>query len=400
MSIKLLLSVHEFQQELVNISKWWADKPWDSKSNSLHGEVDSLCEANISANKSIILYARALWFFSEAAMHSDNPLLREKADHLYRYLELYFNDAQYGGFYWEIGSIGEVINARKQTFAQAFTLYAYSAYYALTNDVNVLNKAEALFDLIESKTLDTKHGGHLAAYSESWVPLVNMAIDENDINAPKTLDTELHILEAYTAFYKVAPFEKIADAIQDALSVFDSYFIDKHSCKLKTHLSGQWEDRSKVMICGHLFESAWLIWEAVSTIPRNPKLQSHWRPSVLALIEAGLNSYISKQNYIFDSQDVVTGEISKDSVWWVQSEALIACFMAYDLSEKDKYLEAASGIWAWIKAQHIDNKQAEYGEWHAVISDQGKHQDVAKAFMWKGPYHNGRAMLKACQYLQ
>lgn len=393
----------EFDNELRNIASWWTDTIWDTETDSIYGEIDHQGKVNENANKGIILYSRALWFFSETAKVTGDTLLKEKADKLYLYINKYFVDHNHGGVFWEIDAKGNVVNTRKQTFAQAFTLYAYSAYYALTNKPEVLSTAQALFTLIEDRTADTENGGHLAAFAENWQPLENMAIDGGDIDAPKTLDTELHILEAYTALYNAAPSQTLSDAIKHSIALFDAYFIDQQSDRLRTHLSKDWQDQSQVMIYGHLFECAWLIWEgvcAVNSENADHNKDQYWQTIITGLIEQGLENADAQHGNIFDNKNLATNRINIQSVWWVQAEALIAYLMQYHLTKQEKFGKAAERLWDWIKTHHIDDKSGEYNEWHAVINPDLQADNVPKAFMWKGPYHNGRAMLKACQYLK
>jgi len=48
------------------------------------------------------------------------------------------------------------------------------------------------------KTLDKENGGYYDACNRDWSLATDMRLSEGDMNAPKTMNTSLHILEAYT----------------------------------------------------------------------------------------------------------------------------------------------------------------------------------------------------------
>jgi len=83
---------------------------------------------------------------------------------------------------------------------------------------------------------------------------------------------------------------------------------------------------------------------------------------------------------------------SNEGIWWVQAEALVGFLNAFQVTGESRYLEASEKIWQFIEANHRD---AVRGEWHwlARIHNTG-HSRHYKAGFWKGPYHNGRAMLE------
>lgn len=56
-----------------------------------------------------------------------------------------------GGVYWSVTWDGQPLDATKRTYNQAFAIYALSAYYRLTGEVEALALAKALYALIESR---------------------------------------------------------------------------------------------------------------------------------------------------------------------------------------------------------------------------------------------------------
>jgi cellobiose epimerase len=84
-------------------------------------------------------------------------------------------------------------------------------------------------------------------------------------------------------------------------------------------------------------------------------------------------------------------------VWWVQAEALVGFLFAYTESRQQKYLTAAENSWEFIKQYQIDK---ENGEWFWLSSiDKPQVTPYYKVGFWKCPYHNGRAMMEAINFL-
>jgi cellobiose epimerase len=135
----------EFRTELIAIADWWLKYSVDHEQGGFYGEVDANNQPVPNASKGIILNARILWFFSETARETGIEKYRVAAERAYTYVSDYFFDPLYGGVYWELEANGNPLNTKKQVYAQAFTIYALSAYYQLTKEKSALSKALACF---------------------------------------------------------------------------------------------------------------------------------------------------------------------------------------------------------------------------------------------------------------
>ena len=193
----------EFRNELIAIADWWVANTVDHAQGGFYGEVDANGQPVKTASKGIILNSRILWFFSEVALEIDNEAYRKTAKRAFDYLLNYFFDKEFGGVYWELDARGNPISDKKQVYAQAFTIYALSAYYRLTHDDRALTHALSCFDLLETKTVDRKRDGYLEAFTRSWGRVDDLRLSDKDLNLPKSQNTHLHVLEAYTSLNKI-----------------------------------------------------------------------------------------------------------------------------------------------------------------------------------------------------
>lgn len=387
----------EFRQELVAIADWWVAHAQDKELGGFYGEISAQNVPVKSASKGVILNSRILWFFSEVALEINNPEYLACARRAYDYLLQHFFDHEHGGVYWEVDAKGNPINTKKQVYAQAFTVYALAAYYRLTQDEQALARALECFDLMERHAIDRVHEGYLEAFTRSWGVIEDLRLSEKDLNYPKSQNTHLHILEAYTSLHLVHPTEQIKAALKYNIELFDNYMIDKETFHLRMFMNLEWKDFSPGFTYGHDIEAAWLIAKGLDSLG-DARYSAELTPTLLKIAEVTLQEAIGEHGQVVDSYDFATKSVNPDTVWWVQAEALVGFLYAYANSHEKRYLDAAENVWQFIKTHQIDHQ---YGEWLWLSTlDSSRSDTFYKLGFWKCPYHNGRAMLEACRYLE
>src|SRR5690606_6820360 len=181
------------------------------------------------------------------------------ADRAFNYLSTYFVDTEFGGFYWELDAAGKPINTKKQVYAQAFVIYALSSYYQLTHNNDALMLALNTFELVEEKAIDREREGYLEAFTREWGLIDDLRLSDKDLNYPKSQNTHLHILEAYTTLHQAHPAPEINAALKYNIAMFDKYMIDKNTHHLRMFMDLEWNDFSPGYTYGHDIEASWLI---------------------------------------------------------------------------------------------------------------------------------------------
>lgn len=386
----------EFRQELIAIADWWLKNTVDNEQGGFYGEVGADNVAVKNASKGIILNSRILWFFSEVALETNSVEYRQAAKRAYDYIINYFFDKQHGGVYWELDAGGNPINTKKQVYAQAFTIYAFSAYYTLTQDEQALAQALNCFDLLECNTVDREREGYLEAFTHDWGVIDDVRLSEKDLNFPKSQNTHLHVLEAYTTLNKIHPTPEISAALKYNIELFDKYMIDKKTYHLRMFLDSDWKDHSPGYTYGHDIEASWLIAKGLESLGDEAYTQA-LMPTLIKIAEVTLAEGVGAHGHVIDAYDFASKMQLPDIVWWVQAEALVGFLFAYSESKDYKYLSAAESIWEFIKKFQIDKKN---GEWFWLSTLNKPQVDpYYKVGFWKCPYHNGRAMMEAARYL-
>lgn len=380
----------ELQKEKLGLLKWWIKYLPDKNQGGFYGKIDQELGLHIHAPKGVIMHTRILWAFSAAARKKAKKSYLKIAERAYDYLIQYFFDPKYGGVYWELAYNRQLRQGKKQIYAQAFAIYALSEYYLLSQSPESLKAALDLYAFVEQHSYDSKKGGYFEAFDQAWQPLADKRLSEKDINEAKTMNTHLHLLEAYTNLYRAAPSEILAQSLQRLIKYFITHFIDPKNGHLHLFFDKNWHSKSKLISFGHDIECSWLLCEA-ATILDEPKLIKQVQKLALLQAHTILSTGTDADGGLLYEAGP-KGFTDTDKHWWPQAEAMVGFINAYKISGNEDFFDAALRSWEFIKRCMKDQQ---HGEWYWRVNRQGKaiYADD-KAGTWKAPYHNVRACLQ------
>ncbi len=380
--------IEEIRQELENhIVPYWAALR-DDEFGGFYGYRSFELKLDKKADKGVILHSRILWFFSECYAVLKDEKYRALADHAYKYVRDCCVDKEQGGVYWATTYDGKPSDDRKYTYNIAFAIYALSAYYNAAGEKEALTLAEKLFEDIETKTPDGKTG-HGEAFTRGWTPEDNEELSENGIMTKKTMNTVLHLVEAYTELYRANKSEKVADALRYQLKIVEDKIFDGDRNALRVFFDDDFNVLGDIHSFGHDIEASWLTDRAVETLGDKALIEK-FNAIDLRLAE---NIYsIAIDNGALNNERE-NDKIDTTRVWWVQAEGIVGFVNAYQHSGDSKYLKTAAGIWEYVKASVIDKREG--GEGYSEVSRDGTPHDFKEVTgPWKCPYHNGRMCLE------
>lgn len=391
----------EFLEECNAIADWWLVHAQDQENGGFWGEIAFNNVPKHDAPKSIILNTRILWFFSTLARCTDNNAHREAARRAYQYVQERFVDREYGGVYWLLDAKGNLLDGRKHSYAQAFAIYAFSAYYELSGDENSLNLALMCFEVLETRAHDSRYGGYFEAYAQDWSPLADVRLSEKEDNSPKTMNTTLHVLEAFSGLCLALPADhekrcQAFSALNHILTVYCERVVDMESGHLRMFMTEDWQDHSHAYSFGHDIESSWLIDKAINVLAADYPEAECYREQVALLAETALKEGLLSTGGMADEYDRSTGALSC-SAWWVQAEAMVGFASRWAHGGGEHYLNAALSIWRYVQQNYLDRDHGEW-HWHSRLNVAPELSEY-KIGAWKAPYHNGRAMLLMHQLL-
>ena len=306
-------------------------------------------------------------------------------------MQQYFRDEKYGGVYWELDYQGKPVNVRKQVYAQAFMIYALSEYYIFSKNTSALQWALEIYGLIEEHANDRKYGGYTEAFARDWSTIDDMRLSDKDANEAKTMNTHLHVLEAYTNLYRVHREKVLESQLRFLIEKFLNTFYDKKNKHFNLFFDEQWQVKGKIISYGHDIEAAWLLIEAAKVIG-DKDLIIQTGEAALQIASTFMAEAVGDEGGVCYEFNPETGILDSDKHWWPQVEAIIGLVYAWQLSKDEKYLTCANSIWGFTKNSLIDNIN---GEWHWRVNSKGEPNTTDyKMGMWKAPYHNSRACIQ------
>lgn len=384
----------EVRDELTtHILPFWTDEMQDQKYGGFYGRMDGNNMIHPLAPKGGILNARILWTFSAAARHLRQDMYMDMARRARDYILTFFFDGTWGGTYWSVDHTGRPADTKKQIYSQAFFIYALSEYTMATDDAACKEAAIRLFELIERHSFDPVHHGYFEAFDRQWQPLEDMRLSEKDANEKKTMNTHLHILEAYTNLYRVWRDELLAKKLRSLILLFTEKIIDPVSHHLNLFFDEQWNRKSRVISFGHDIECSWLLAEAADTLG-DRVLAGTVKQKCLKVAAAAVEG-IGEDGGLMYEADPVAGHRDDDRHWWPQAEAVVGFYHAYELTGDIRYLDIAENCFHYIRNSLIDPAN---GEWYWSIKADGTiNRKDDKAGFWKCPYHNSRMCLEIMQ---
>jgi mannobiose 2-epimerase len=404
-SLKNELKVYrqKFSGELDRILSYWIRYSVEKDGGGFYGAVDLDGIPDLKANKTSVLNARILWTFSAAAMMNGRADCAEIADRAYRVITEDFADTINGGYFMELTSGNTVANDIKHTYAQAFVIYALCKYFEFRRLDSTMETIRGFFTLLEEKAKDKSHAGYLEAFTRDWKLYGENRMADN--NEPKSMNTHLHVLEAWSALYKVWKDEVVRDRLAELINLFSDKIIraDGHFGIFYDNAFNESAASAGTCSFGHDIEGSWLLQEAAEILGDSGVTEKIREISV-RMVDAVDRVGVDKDGGLFLESVRFGSHVRTNKHWWLQAETLVGFMNAFQLTEDPRYWETVKLSWNFIDKYVIDHER---GEWYTKVSRLGVpyltependpspyYRNDRKIDPWKCPYHNGRAMME------
>ena len=351
------------------------------------GRIDGKGQACPDAEVGGIMCARILWTCSNAFRILGEASCRDMANQAKELIFNKFYDKEYGGTYWSLNPDGSPRETKKQIYSIAFTIYGLAEYYRASGDEASLNLAKSLFRDIEAHSFDPSFNGYFEAFGRDWSEIGDMRLSDRDANERKTMNTHLHILEAYTGLYRVWKDESLAASLENLIRLFLDRILGEDG-HLKLFFTDDWHCPYLIHSYGHDIETSWLLDEAAQVLG-NKELIAEVGERVPQICKAASEGLDSDGALFYERKG---GHTDKDKHWWVQAECVVGYFNLWQHSGNSEALERALRCWEFIRGRLVDR---EAGEWFwSIRSDGSVNRTDDKAGFWKCPYHNGRMCME------
>ena len=362
-------------------------------------------------DKMIVTQARHIWSTANAAMFYKDTSYIGMSRHGFYFLRDKMWDKDYGGFYNLVARDGTVKSTIKEAYGNAFAIYGLSAYYGCTQDSAALNLAKKSFLWMEKHSHDPIYKGYYQHLERDGTPVKRTAdIPGTSDLGYKDQNSSIHILEALTALYRVWPDPLVRKRLQEMLLLIRDKIVTPRGY-LQLFFTPQWkpvsyQDSSDEIVLkhrnmdhvsfGHDVETAYLMLEASEALGNHNDLKTLavGKKMVDHALRNGWDEKLGgfyDEGYYFKDKPGVT-IINKSKNWWAQAEGLNTLLMLSDFYPDDamQYYRHFTKLWQYVQTYMIDHM---YGDWYEEGLDNERQRKTAlKAHIWKGTYHNFRAL--------
>ena len=384
----------------------------DTENGGFYGFKTYELETLKENEKGCILHSRILWFYSNTYLTIGGEDNLKNATHTYEFIKKYCFDNVYGGIYWMLNADGSVKDPIKNAYNQAFCIYGLASYYRATKNQEALALAYRLFECLETYCKDDY--GYKEAFTQDWKAPVESAICDQGVVAEKTMNTLLHVLEAYTELFLADAHPVVGEALAKTLEIAAHKVYNPEFVRLETFFDSKMGSLADIHSYGHDIEATWLLDRGAKVledvISKDSGKHAYYSPKALEIAKETLSytPLVAKRilEVAFDGEALNNesrGEIAEakglgkehvdtDRIWWVQAEAVVGFVNAYEVTKDEKYLEAAKKIFSYIENVLTDKRPG--SEWFWAVSKDGKPDTHGITEPWKCPYHNGRMCLE------
>jgi mannan endo-1,4-beta-mannosidase len=382
-----------------NLLPFWRERSLDHVRGGFIAEMANDGTVRGDAAKGLVLNARLLWTFAALYRQLGDARDLELARRAHEYLEAKFRDREHGGYVWRVDPDGRALDRSKKVYGQAFCIYALSEYHLASGEREALEVARQVYELVERHARDERYGGYIEARAPDWSATTELRLSDGDMNAPKSMNTHLHLLEAYTNLCRAWPDPGLAARLRELVDLFGRHILRRGGEPDRGHLDHffgeRWDVRSDTYTYGHDIEASWLLDEAAEALGDESLkvqvltwgLESARAAMREALGDDGGLAYEGRGGRAIDGR--------RD--WWCQAEAVVGFWHAFALMGEEQFSEAASSVWAFIARRLVDRVN---GDWFWRVRADGSVDPLQpKVSEWKCPYHSVRMCLEMMRRL-
>lgn len=374
------------------ILPFW-EKLIDRENGGYYGYLDFDLQLDKKAVKGCILNSRILWFFSNVYLVTGDESALPYADHAYEFMIKHCLDRTNGGIYWSVTYDGKAEDTIKHTYNQAFAIYALASYYDASGQGEALRYAMELFDMLESRCRLGE--GYGEAYTVSFQPAENDKLSENNIIAAKTMNTMLHICEAYTELYRVSKEPRVRERLKWTLKEFYERVYNPRLHRLEVFFDENMHSLIDLHSYGHDIEASWLLDRALDIL-QDEEMSRRLEPMITDLAEEIYKTAYRDDSVMAENEN---GVDLTTRVWWVQCEAIVGFWNIYQKTGREMFREAAEHVWAYVEKYLLDPREG--SEWFSEVEENHKPESRKPIVEpWKCPYHNGRMCLEIIKRVQ
>ena len=378
-------------RDLKEILDFFADCSTDP-AGGFYGKVGRDLVPVYDAPRALVYIGRMLWTYAAAYRILGDEKYLKTAYHALDYIEQHFIDPVHGGAYWEVNPDGTPGDDKKYVYGQCFLIYGGAELMRACGEERGLKLAKDIYQLLEKYAEDKPNGGYFETYDRAWNRIeVSFNIPDPALGS-KALNTHLHLIESYTNLMRVWDDETLHKKVGSLIDIMTDKLLDKEFFHYKPYMTDEWGTTKSLFSFGHDIEASWLLIEAVQAYGDEALLEK-CKPIALHIADSCADGLDPATGGMYAEYE--EGHILTDMNWWVQSEAVVGFYNAYELTGDEKYLALMDRVWDYIDNVVVDREDGIYRDWFSMADKPKDHpRNLYPINGWKTPYHNGRMYME------
>lgn len=256
----------------------WFPRTVDNENGGFHSNFSRDWKPEPSTGKFSVFQGRMTWVASTISLR--RPELKDQflpiARHGLDYLKNVLWDKEDGGFYWGLqdnGKISPLYTDGKHLYGISFALYGAAAEYQATHDPQALELCQRTFRWIDEHAHDTQNGGYFEWLTRDGKPIAGHPETGMIERAPvagfpigyKSMNTHIHLLEAFAQLYEVWKDDTLRSRLQELLAIVrDKVCVDPGAMNL--YFTNEWRAFPDHDSYGHDVEAAYLMLDRKSVV--------------------------------------------------------------------------------------------------------------------------------------
>ena len=129
------------------------------------------------------------------------------------------------------------------TYQNAFAIYGLSEHFRATGNKESLRTAIDIYKKMIEYAYDPVNGGFIEAFTREW-QMINQG-------SPKTMNNNLHVLEALTNLYRVWKDPGLQNQLREQIDVMSNKVLDQNTWHERLYLTMDWQNQRDIDSYGH-----------------------------------------------------------------------------------------------------------------------------------------------------